>query len=167
MDGEALWPLSHTPFSLISFLSFRIVFSSTLPGHQDNMTLPLTSNSTAAQYELGLGSFNFGNGLIEISALTSLIGSTAADSLALGDKGPAGLVWATMTVFGVMSVVKLFIATATPGWLRESVGVRSPKADATIGLSLDLNKSYKSRGLEARAIAVECETKVVSKHACS
>jgi len=67
-----------------------------------------------------------------------------------------------MTVFGAMSVVKLFIATATPGWLRESVGVRSPKSDATVGLSLDLNKSFKSRGREERAIAVECETKVVS-----
>jgi hypothetical protein len=126
------------------------------------MTLPFIRNSTEPQYGIGLGSFNLGNGLIEISALTSLIGSTAADSLALGDKGPAGLVWAMMTVFGAMSVVKLFIATATPGWLRESVGVRSPKSDATVGLSLDLNKSFKSRGREERAIAVECETKVVS-----
>jgi hypothetical protein len=126
------------------------------------MTPPSRSNSTEPQGGLGLGSFNFGNGLIEITALTSLIGSTAADSLALGNKGPAGLVWSMMSVFGAMSVIKLFIATATPGWLRESVGVRSPKSDAVVGLSLDLNKSFKYRGREERAIAVECENKIVS-----
>jgi hypothetical protein len=52
----------------------------------------------------GLSIFNFGNGLIEIVALTSLIGSTAAQSLAIGDKGPAGLAWATMTIFGAKAL---------------------------------------------------------------
>ena len=59
-----------------------------------------------------LGILNIGNNLVEIAALTSLVGSTAAESLALGNKGPAGLVWAMMTVFGSMSVVKLFIDCA-------------------------------------------------------
>jgi hypothetical protein len=111
----------------------------------------------------GLGFFNLGNGLIEIAALTSLIGSTAAGSLALGDKGPAGLVtlWATMTIFGVMSIVTLFTATATPGWLRDSVGVRGAKSDAVVGLSLDLSKSFKYRGRGEAANAVECEIQIV------
>lgn len=127
------------------------------------MALPPISNSTEPSGGgLGLGTFNLGNGLIEVAALTSLLGSTAAESLALGNKGPAGLVWAMMTVFGAMSVVKLFIATATPGWLRETVGARSPKSDAVVGLSLDLNRSFKSRSRAGHAIAVECETKVVS-----
>jgi hypothetical protein len=108
-----------------------------------------------------LGLFNLGNGLIEIAALTSLVGSAAAQSLALGDKGPAGLVWATMTIFGAMSIVTLFTATATPGWLRDSVGVRSAKSDAVVGLSLDLNKRFKYRGRGGPAKAVECEIEIV------
>jgi len=59
------------------------------------------TNTTDSASILGL--FNLGNGLIEVAALTSLVGSAAAQSLALGDKGPAGLVWATMTIFSAMS----------------------------------------------------------------
>ena len=114
----------------------------------------------------GQGPFNLGNSLVEIAALTSLIGSTAAESLALGDKGPAGLVWAMMTVFGAMPVVKQFIATATPGWLRESMGVRSSRSDAVVGLYLDLNKAFKFQARGDPAIAVECEIKV-AQYTCS
>jgi hypothetical protein len=117
-------------------------------------------NST--DIKAALGSINLGNGLIEIAALTSLIGSTAAESLALGDKGPGGLAWAMMTIFGALSVVKLFIATTIPGWLRESVGVRSARSDAVVGSSLNLNKSFKSRGRGEPAKAVECEIQIVS-----
>jgi hypothetical protein len=109
-----------------------------------------------------LGILNLGNGLVEIAALTSLVGSAAAQSLALGDKGPAGLVWATMTIFGMMSIVALFTASSTPGWLRDSVGVRGPKSDSVVGLSLDLNKSFKCRGRGEAASAIECEIQIVS-----
>jgi hypothetical protein len=109
-----------------------------------------------------LGILNLGNGLVEIAALTSLVGSAAAQSLALGDKGPAGLVWATMTIFGMMSIVTLFTASSTPGWLRDSVGVRGPKSDAVVGLSLDLDKSFKCRGRGEAASAIECEIQIVS-----
>jgi hypothetical protein len=124
------------------------------------------ANATDSASALGL--FNLGNGLIEIAALTSLIGSAAAQSLALGDKGPAGLVWATMTIFGMISIVTVFTASATPGWLRDSVGVRGPMSDAVVGLSLDLNKSFKCRGRGEPAKAVECEVQIVSStdHVC-
>jgi hypothetical protein len=110
----------------------------------------------------GFGIFNLGNGLIEIATLTSLIGSTAAQSLALGDKGPAGLVWATMSIFGAMSIALIFIATVTPGWLRDALGVRSAKSDAVVGLSLDLSKSFKYRSNNGAPNAVECEIQIVS-----
>ena len=119
------------------------------------------TNTTDSASILGL--FNLGNGLIEVAALTSLVGSAAAQSLALGDKGPAGLVWATMTIFSAMSVVTLFTATATPGWLRDSVGVRSAKSDAVVGLALDLNKSFKYRGRGETAKAIECEILIVCR----
>ncbi|KAF8847989.1 hypothetical protein BDZ45DRAFT_733241 [Acephala macrosclerotiorum] len=115
-------------------------------------------NSTESIF--GSSIFNFGNGLIEITTLTSLIGSTAAQSLAIGDKGPAGLVWATMTIFGAMSIAMLFTAAVTPGWLRDSVGVRSAKSDAVVGLSLDLSKSFKYRSCNGAPKAVECEIQI-------
>jgi hypothetical protein len=109
----------------------------------------------------GSGAFGLSTGLIKIAALTSLIGSTATQALALGNKGPAGLVWATMTIFGAASIVKAGIATITPGWLRDTLGVRSLEADAAIGLSLNLKTNgirYRTRSGAAKGI--ECEIKV-------
>lgn len=120
------------------------------------------SNSTELTKIKGaLSSFNFGGSLIEIAALTSLIGSTAAESLALGDKGPAGLVWAMMTVFGAIPVVRLFIATSTPGWLREIMGVSNAKSDAVVGLFQDADKTFMFQDRKEPAIAVESEMKVM------
>ena len=62
------------------------------------------SNGTAAQEEVS--SLNLGGGLIEIAAWTALIGSTREESLVLGNKGAAGLVWGTMSVFGALSVIR-------------------------------------------------------------
>jgi hypothetical protein len=85
--------------------------------------------------------------------------------LALGNKGPAGLVWATMTIFGSMSVVRAGIATVTPGWLRDSLGVRSPEADAAVGLSLDLNaKGMRYRSRAGVAKGVLCQVTNVSRY---
>jgi hypothetical protein len=114
----------------------------------------------------GFGIFNFGNGLVEVAALTSLIGSTAAQSLIVADKGPAGLVWATMTIFGAMSIAMLFTTAVTPGWLSDSVGVRSAKSDAVVSLSLNLSKSFKCRGCNGAPKAVECEIQILSVIDC-
>jgi hypothetical protein len=113
-------------------------------------------------FAAGLGSFNLGNGLIEIAALTSLIGSATAQALALGNKGPAGLIWSTMTIFGTLSIARSGIGAVTPGWLRDSLGVRSAEVDAATGLSLDLNKEIRYRTRAQGAIGLECETKTVS-----
>lgn len=122
-------------------------------GNSDNATSILPSIAT----------FNIGNGFIEIAALTSLIGSATAQALALGNKGPAGLVWATMTIFGGMSVVRAGIATVTPGWVRDSLGVRSTETDSVVGLSLNLNtKGIRYRTRAGVAKGVECEIKNVS-----
>jgi hypothetical protein len=118
-------------------------------------------NSTT-DFSTGLGSFNLGNGLVEIAALTSLVGSATAQALALGTKGAAGLVWSTMTIFGAMSVVRAGLGTITPGWLRDSLGVRSAETDAAVGLSLDLNKDrIRYRARAGVASGIECETTTV------
>lgn len=105
---------------------------------------------------------SIGSGLIEIAALTALVGSATAESLTLGNKGAAGLAWAAMSTFGALSVVKACVAGATPGWLRETLGVRNAATDSAIGLSLDLNSGYRNREDMARknlgeAVGVTCE----------
>lgn len=103
-----------------------------------------------------------GGGLIEIAALTALIGSTTAESLMLGNKGAAGLVWGTMSIFGALSVIRACVSAATPDWLRETLGVRSPETDAAVGLSLDLDvKSLKGRSRIGGALGVSCANRKV------
>jgi len=66
--------------------------------------------------------WDFGNGLVEISALTALIGATIAEALVLGEQGAAGMPWAAMSSFGIVFLIKACIAASTPGWLRDSLG---------------------------------------------
>lgn len=91
-----------------------------------------------------------GGGLVEIAALTALIGSATAESLTLGNKGAPGLAWAASSTFGALSVIKACVAGATPGWLQDSLGVRNTATDLAIGLSFDLDSRYKDREDMAR-----------------
>ena len=105
---------------------------------------------------------DFGGGLIEIAALTSLIGSTTAESLALGNRGAAGLLWGTMSMFGALSVIKACIAAATPANLRETFGVRSKETDAALGMALTLdNKELRSRHRFKGVCGIGCKIAVV------
>lgn len=114
--------------------------------------MPNGTSSTAA-----LASSNFGGGLIEVAALTALIGSTTAESLVLGNRGAAGLLWGTMSNFGALSVVKACVAAATPGWLRETFGVRSKETDGALGIALTLDdKSLQYRSHATGVCGVAC-----------
>ncbi|KAL8919029.1 MAG: hypothetical protein Q9208_006995 [Pyrenodesmia sp. 3 TL-2023] len=116
----------------------------------------MTPNGTSGTATLA--SSNFGGGLIEIAALTALIGSTTAESLVLGNRGAAGLLWATMSIFGALSVIKACIAAATPGWLRETIGVRSKETDSALGIALTLNdKSLRNRRNAVGVCGVSCQ----------
>ncbi|KAL9603039.1 MAG: hypothetical protein Q9219_001403 [cf. Caloplaca sp. 3 TL-2023] len=114
----------------------------------------MVGNSSGTAAEAGASfSLNFGGGLIEIAALTALIGSTTAESLVLGNRGSAGLLWGTMSCFGALSVVKACIAAATPGWLRDTFGVRSKATDDALGVALTLDDtSLQSRRNRATGI---------------
>jgi hypothetical protein len=105
-----------------------------------------------------------GTGLIEITALTTLIGSNTAEQLALGNRGATGLAWMVMSTFGTLSVIKACVAASTPSWLRETLGVRNAMTDAAVGLSLDLSSVYMDmvRRNLGEAIGVTCERRRVS-----
>ncbi len=95
-------------------------------------------STSATTDNLGLHSIAFGNSLIPVGALTTLIGSDIAEKLALGERGSAGLVWSVASAFGAPSVIKACISGASPGWLRTLLGVRSITSDRAIGLDLRL-----------------------------
>lgn len=103
-----------------------------------------------------------GNGLIEIAALTAIIGSTTSASLVLGSRGAAGLPWAVMSTFGAFHVVKACVGAIVPGWLRDTLGVRSNETEFAVGRSLDLAmRHFNSRSRIGGALGVACERKPV------
>jgi hypothetical protein len=127
-------------------------------------TLPSSPTSGVGGDVSGSTSGLIGSGLIEITALTALIGSPTAEQLALGDRGAAGLSWVGMSMFGTLSILKSCIAASTPTWLRETLGVRSAATDAAVGLGLDLSSAYLDREDLARksmkdAIGVTSESR--------
>ncbi|KAF8580701.1 hypothetical protein K439DRAFT_1619637 [Ramaria rubella] len=101
-----------------------------------------------------------GNGLVDITALTTLIGSSTAESLILGERGFGGLAWATTSAFGALSVIKGCIAGASANWLRETLGIRNGISDNALGLSLLLNRGMgvhqKSRRNLGEAQGIMC-----------
>jgi hypothetical protein len=94
------------------------------------------------------------SGLVEIAALTALIGSTTAESLVLGSRGAAGLPWASSSAFGSLFLIRACIAAATPSWLKDTLGVRNPSCDATVGVSLNLRRASKGTKSVADAVGV-------------
>lgn len=95
------------------------------------------------QRPLSFGNFTLGNGMLEIAALTALIGSSTAAYLALGNQGPVGLPWASLSAFGVLSVVRTCLVGATPDWLRETLGINTATSSATLGVALDLRRNMR------------------------
>ncbi|KIN08983.1 hypothetical protein OIDMADRAFT_48820 [Oidiodendron maius Zn] len=79
-------------------------------------------------------SINFGNGLVEVAAVTTIIGSTTAESLILGSRGAAGLPWAAMSFFGCLHIVKCSLTASTPVTWRESLGLSATECDRILGV---------------------------------
>lgn len=83
---------------------------------------------------------NFGNNLIDIAAITTLVGAITAESLALGSRGAAGLPWAAMSSFGSFYLVKACVAGPMPGWLREALGINSNLCSSILGVNAIFDK---------------------------
>ncbi|KAJ7654342.1 hypothetical protein B0H17DRAFT_1099781 [Mycena rosella] len=105
-----------------------------------------------------LGSFSFSNNLVEVGALTALVGSSIAESLVLGNRGAAGISWAATSSFGTISVVKACFCGANSGWLRETLGIRTASSDLAVGLELshESNRAAKVRRNIGEPLAIFC-----------
>ncbi len=99
--------------------------------HECSLNLPQTMANTT--------DIILGNNLIEIAALTTLFGSNIVETLVLGERGSAGLVWGITSAFGAPSVIKACISGASSGWLRSLLGLRTIASDQAIGLDLKLS----------------------------
>jgi hypothetical protein len=105
-------------------------------------------------------------GLVEIAALSTLVSSSTAESLALGNRGAIGLAWAPLSLFEAMSIIKACLSASIPGWIRESLGVRNSATDSAIGLILDLGMDFVTQENKARrnldsAVGIACERKFI------
>jgi hypothetical protein len=56
----------------------------------------------------------------------------------------AGVVWAAMSAFGLMDIVKTCVGAASLGWLRTVIGARSENTDAAVGL--EVSSGQRGRG---------------------
>lgn len=118
-----------------------------------------SNNSTSTFFGLPLPSLNFGNNIIDVSSLTTLIGSTVGESLVLGTRGPAGLAWSSTSSFGLLWIIRGCINGASPGWLREVIGIRSSVSDSCLGMELNWYsiRSGAIRKSLSQAIGIVCD----------
>ncbi|KAL5363468.1 hypothetical protein BJX96DRAFT_155764 [Aspergillus floccosus] len=86
-----------------------------------------------------------GGSLVEISAVSTIIGAPIAEALIHGLKAACGVVWAPMSCFGVVHVVKACLASSAPDFLRESMGLRNQFVDDAIGVVLPVNRFKQAR----------------------
>ncbi|KIJ47959.1 hypothetical protein M422DRAFT_777903 [Sphaerobolus stellatus SS14] len=119
------------------------------------------ANSTTT-FAFSLSSINLNNGLLEITALTTLIGSEVALSLSLGTRGAAGIAWAPMSAFGTVGIIRACLSGITPGWLRETLSLRTSASDTAIGMDLKLTDSaraIKVRKQLDRPLGIVCDAR--------
>jgi len=68
---------------------------------------------------------SFSSGVVEISAVATLIGAPIVEAMTLGLKSAACLPWASISSFGLLHVAKASLAAAVPDWSRESLGLQN------------------------------------------
>jgi hypothetical protein len=105
----------------------------------------------------------FGNGIVEISAVATLVGAPIAESLTVGLKSAACLPWASVSTFGLLHVAKAALAAAVPDWLREALGLQNANVEAAIGLCLSLYGEKQARSRvdlgDVKAIGMDYDDK--------
>ncbi|KAI9761625.1 MAG: hypothetical protein M1840_001741 [Geoglossum simile] len=107
----------------------------------------------------------FGGGLVEISAVATIVGAPTAEALIHGLKAACGMVWGPMSSFGAIHVTKACLSASVPDWLRESLGLRNAFVDAAIGVMLRVNrfKQAKNRVDLGDACAIQVTSSRISR----
>ena len=90
---------------------------------------------------------HFSTGVVEISAVATLIGAPIVEAMSLGLKSAACLPWASISSFGLLHVVKVSLAAAVPDWIREPLGLQNASVDAALGLC---DSMYKDKQVRSR-----------------
>jgi len=108
------------------------------------------------------------NTLAVITLTTILIRENITPTLVLGNRGSAGLVWGTASVFGALSAIRACMGGASSGSVRSLLGLRSKASDAAVGLDLELARDS-GRAVRVRhtlddplGVSVCCEAKTSS-----
>ncbi|RHZ46498.1 uncharacterized protein CDV56_103754 [Aspergillus thermomutatus] len=86
-----------------------------------------------------------GGNLVEISAVSTIIGAPIAEALIHGLKAACALVWAPMSCFGQIHVIKACLSASVPDSLRESMGLRNQFVDNALGVILPVNRFRRAR----------------------
>jgi hypothetical protein len=118
------------------------------------MSESMNSTGPTFTFSFNLQVPNIGNGFVEFAMLTTLLGPAAAETLVLGNRGTAGLAWATMSAFGTGRVIRACLSGACPPWLQEIMGrIRSNVTDSSLGMELSSNSKIMNIGIRSRYVA--------------
>ena len=128
----------------------------------------MNSTGPASTFSFNLQLPNIGNGFVELAMLTTLLGPAAAETLVLGNRGAAGLAWATMSAFGTGRVISACLSGACAPWLREIMGLRSNVTDSSLGMELSssskiINVGSRSRYAAEGPLALSVDSREISK----
>lgn len=99
------------------------------------------TTTTTSQEGVVASGYRISLGLVEISALATLIGATNAEALALGLAAAPGLPWAPISTFGAVHVIKVSLAAVMSDRIRQALGLRSTAVDSAVGMSLEIDST--------------------------
>lgn len=112
---------------------------------------PVTADPTTTEQVAAASAYRISLGLVEISALATLIGATNAEALALGLAAAVGLPWAPISTFGAVHVIKVSLAAVIPDRVREALGLRSKIVDSAVGMSLEIDNTKAFHNIDSEA----------------
>ena len=119
------------------------------------MSESINSTRPTSAFSFNLQVPNFGNGFVDLTMLTTLVGPAAAETLVLGNHGAAGLAWAAMSAFGTGRVISACLSGACAPWLREIMGLRSKLIDSSLGMELSSKANGKITNIIRNRYAAE------------
>lgn len=117
----------------------------------------LTTAATTAAAGENYGAapiYTFSSGLVQITGISTLVGGNGLAEMCLGLKAAPGLAWSSVSCFGILQVVRAFVAGAIPKdtW-RDVIGLRTAAVDDALGFNFwtDVEKPIAGRTMGSGA----------------